>query len=463
MASLTEWERDHLESVHLLFEQARRAILDLKEKEEKDEELRRSTGETAGASGDWLKFRGIVFDLYSVLDYVYYLLYCHFSNKGLPDYSRKSIQFGFPSKPTGVKTSEYPHQDQTKKFIEDKMRALWSGKLGEETHFWREIGEVILTVQPKLSVDSAGNPIERDCGQTKDEESFVLLHFYRNCVTHKDLIRFVPEKSWIEINQTTREHKLVRERQEREGYFYHELKMGYWLQLPELPGQQDNAPRLLLDVLYQLISFVKRTSSKLLCSSLLLPPAKVILCDHLAGCKTDIKFKPAEGMQVAEVTVITETECGEKLQLTKQSGRHKLQADAEEDACVSLLQDLATKSILPNAPYSHFTLHHVQPSPPVQTLRKRQNKTYRMLMHEWNQRLETAGLKPTPDYSGPIQVAGREQHYKVSIKLSIMKENNELLHLESSEHVEIGKNEAKEAAAREMIEECTRLGFIQLH
>ena len=51
MASLTEWERDHLESVHLLFEQARRAILDLKEKEEKDEELRRSTGETAGASG----------------------------------------------------------------------------------------------------------------------------------------------------------------------------------------------------------------------------------------------------------------------------------------------------------------------------------------------------------------------------------------------------------------------------
>jgi len=153
-------------------------------------------------------------------------------------------------------------------------------------------------------------------------------------------------------------------------------------------------------------------------------------------------------------------ECGEKL--TKPSGGHKLQADAE-DACVSLLQDLATKNILPNAPYSHFTLHHVQPSPPVQTLQKTQNKTYRVLMNEWNQRLESAGLKLTLNYSDPIQVAGREQHYKVSVKLSIIKENNELLHLESSEHVEIGKNEAKEAAAREVIKECTRLGFIQLH
>jgi len=85
-----------------------------------------------------------------------------------------------------------------------------------------------------------------------------------------------------------------------------------------------------------------------------------------------------------------------------------------------------------------------------------------MLMNEWNQRLESAGLKLTQDYSDPIRVPGREQHYKVSVKLSIMKENK-LLHLESSEHVEIGKNEAKEAAAREVIEECTRLGFIQLH
>ena len=154
MASLTEWERQQLESMHLLLEQARTAIRELERKEKALQ-----SGREFNFSQDWLKFRGVMMDLYSVLDYTYYLLYCHFSNKGQPDLSPKSTQFGFPSKPKGVKSSESPSQDQRKKFVEDKLQSLWGRKFGEESHFWKDIGDIILGVQPKLVVDNTGSAV----------------------------------------------------------------------------------------------------------------------------------------------------------------------------------------------------------------------------------------------------------------------------------------------------------------
>ena len=52
-----------------------------------------------------------------------------------------------------------------------------------------------------------------------DGESFAFLHFYRNCAAHRNLIKFMQKKSWVQINQITRETKLVNERHENEeGY-----------------------------------------------------------------------------------------------------------------------------------------------------------------------------------------------------------------------------------------------------
>ena len=206
MASLTGWETDHLENVHLLLEQARQSYLYFEEKE-----LRSGKEVDCRPKEDWLKFRGIVYDLYSVLDYVYYLLYCHFSNKGELDLSQKSVRFGFPSRPFGVKTSDSSKHDQQKKFVQQRLKSLWGNKVGKETHFWSEIGDIILKVQPKLMVDRYGTRAGGPEILTEDEVSFALLRFYRNCVTHKDLIRFkfVPN-SWVEINQTTEEVKLVK-------------------------------------------------------------------------------------------------------------------------------------------------------------------------------------------------------------------------------------------------------------
>ena len=461
MASLTQWERTQLENVHLLLEQARTSIRDL---EEKEKALR--SRRDVDTSRDWLTFRGITFDLYSVLDYTYFLLYCHFSNKGQPDFSRKANHLGFPSKPIGVKTSQTDAHDQRKKFVREKLQSLWGSKLGEETHFWQEIGDVILGVQPKLEVDSSG-AVVGDGEPTisgGDEESFALLHFYRNCSAHKDLIRFLPEKSWVEINQNTREIKLVREHQEQEGYFYYELDIGYWVYLPDAIArreQNEYGSRLLLDVMHQLMNFVAKISSKLLCSSLLLPSARILLREHFVGCRMETKFKPASGMQKAEVTVTTEH--GEKVVMS--SGDHKLQVDAEEEACILILRHLAKRDILPNPPYSFLTVYHVQPCPPVQVLDKTPTKTYRMLMNEYGQRLAGVGLELKREYIGPDPVTSREQHYIARVNLSIMTaagSGENVVRLFSDEHDEIGKDNAKEAAVAEVVEECIRLGIIQL-
>ena len=101
---------------------------------------------------------------------------------------------------------------------------IWGDKIGEE---WREIGETIVSVQPKLTVDSSGAP------RPGAKESLALLHFYRNCAAHKDLITFMSRKSWVEINQRSRETRLVTEKKDdHEGYFYKELDKGFRIQLP---------------------------------------------------------------------------------------------------------------------------------------------------------------------------------------------------------------------------------------
>lgn len=448
-----------MENVHLLLEQARQSYLYFEEKE-----LRSGKEVDCRPKEDWLKFRGIVYDLYSVLDYVYYLLYCHFSNKGEPDLSQKSVRFGFPSKPFGVKTSDSSKHDQQKRFVRERLNSLWGNKvhIGKETHFWSEIGEIILKVQPKLMVDRDGARAGGPQISTEDEVSFALLRFYRNCVTHKDLIRFkfVP-KSWVEINQSTEEVKLVKKCLNEKDCKYYELtKPSYWLHIPEaVTGKEKGGEdRLLLEVLCQLIRFVKRTSSKLLCASLLLPPARVILRDHIQGSKVEKpKFESVRSMWRAEVLV---TVSGENLR-SLSSEEHKLKADAEEDACICLLHELATKKILPNAPYSHFTLHLVQPCPPVQILEKT-DKTYSALMDEYEQCLTKFGIELKQDYTGPDEVTDKYQHYRASVILSIVRGSTKLLWLESSEHEECGKESAKQAALGEVVEECARLGIIQL-
>ena len=434
----TEWERKQLESIELFLKQAIQAIDYFIEKNKslRDTELVEDTDRSA----DWLKFRGIVLDLYSVLDYVWYLLYCHFSNEGQPDFSDKGCGLGFPYKKNGIKCSETREHDQTTKFLKEKLKNIWEDKIGEEAHFWKEIGAIIINLQPKKIVSSSGAFVTENAKiQPGVQESFALLHYYRNCAAHKDLITFTSRKSVIEINQSTRVTRLVTSTEKRPGYFHMDLdKPGFWIQLPSSISEPS---RLLVDVLTQLQDFVVSTASQLLTSALLLPSAKTILEHHIEGIKLTTDLKLSQNHH--EVTVTATLKDGTQI---KKTATNESEVYAEEDACVKIIKSLPL-GVVPNSPYSCFT-YCVSSLPQAQKLGRMPDGTYVKLLDDWKKRLEAGNMEVVLEY---------DKHFLVRSKPS-----GTLIFKLCSEMVD-GTDEAREAAASKLINEGLRLGLIEVN
>ena len=483
----TDWEKKQLKSIKLFLKQAIQAIDYFVEKDKAlcDADSDEDSDEDGDRSADWLKFRGIVLDLYSALDYVWYLLYCHFSNNGQLDLSEKGCALGFPYKKKGIKTSEKPERDHKSKFVKDKLKLIWGDKYGKETHIWREIGETILRLQPKLPVDNSGAPIGEVQIQPGDEESFALLHFYRNCAAHKDLITFMSKESWLEINQKTRETRLVTERRDdQEGYYHRHIdKAGFWIQLPgSIPSSVHEPSRFLIDVLTQLKHFVVSTANRLLQSALLLSSEQSILECHIDGCKQAMKFMTLQDQQEANVTAIMKNGRPIVKTATKEN-----QVYAEEDACVKMTTSLPQVGILPNSPYSCCISQHVSPLPhaanklitegtqsgfievkeaerppiPIQIMVKPMAKPYRMVLNEFRQRVNNLNMMVTINYNGPHKV--EQSCYETELSLTITRSDNKIVfHISSAKHKRIGKTESKEAAAQQVLEECEKRGIIKI-
>jgi len=273
---LTKWEIYQRESIHLLLQNSMKNKVYF---EEKDKSLRVAAGAgaapTSSRNDDWMKFRQTMFDLYSVLDYTYFLLYCHFSNGGEQENSHnKASECGFPYKYKGVKICETSkEQDKQDKFKKDNTDFLFSGKLREGTHFCSIVDEILL-VQPKLHVYPNGEKIRREIPEG-DGESLALLHYLRNCSTHRSLIQFEPKQMCVEFNHSTKEQKLVpieKKSKNEDLYYYSDLGKGYFIQL--LDGgpltTENNCYNLLIVVLDRLVKFVQKFASKLLSTALLL-------------------------------------------------------------------------------------------------------------------------------------------------------------------------------------------------
>ena len=466
MANLTAWEKFQLQHLHLLLEQASKTLKDF---ESKDESLHRNESyrEDEGNTEDWLKFRGFTSDLCSVLDYTYFLLYSHFTNKGVPDHSFKvASKCGFPYKRSGVKTSD-SDQDQSKKFVTEKLKFLFADKLGESTHFWKDIGDIILSVQPKLLVGSDGNPVD-EMGQptdnsnpiiiTLDQTSFAILHYFRNCCTHRDLIHFLPEESWVEINQTTREIKLVKKRQEREGFYYYTLGEGYWIHLPEGVIGTVKDDRLFLEVLHQLFEFVKRITSKLLSSALLLSP-RYILEHHFDGNLEVTNRDTVDRRKVVDIMMILRY--GRKFTVT--SNPYKELRDAEQDGCIQLLCNMVREKLLPTSPHTHLTPYHVYPFPCVSIS---QQANYRVLANVFKQILKPQKMVVTDTLDGPHCVDNEAKLYQASYKFRVVDTHTDKMVFELCSHVHekvCNNNEElkqlKEAAVKEVMEESILLGI----
>jgi len=407
---LTSWERDQLESIGLLFKQVVSTKQDLLMKNQ--QYLREEPPDINGCL-DWLKFREVMIDLHTILDYTYFLLYCHFDRKGEPDHSHATAMLcRFPYKSGGIKFRETKDSDDQRQqktiqdYNQEEIRKFKTKKperfkfisknLGEGSHFWIVITDVILAVQPKLSMqrNNKGGLEAKECGKQVpkgEAESFAILHYFRNCATHRGIIKFYPEEMAIEVNQTTKEIKLafakdIQSNNTCESYY---LGKGYCVFLPEdVTSTQQSCYRLLEGLLDQVVNFVKNTTHKLLSAAFLL-----------------------DGMN------------GDLL--------------------------------------ANFTPSHefdIQPFPQVSL---EMNNDVLLFREEFIQKMKDGNFIVKDNY--PFSVYSKPNYFKGTYKLIIKYDDKDLIKLSSKEFEKRSKDDVERAGVKEVLEESIRLGIIKIY
>ena len=162
-----------------------------------------------------LLFRNMMSSLYSVLDQVYYFLYCHYQNNGEASFAAQAFQINAPCK-QNLKWSEDPTRDAQPecspgrtKWLDDRCREIFGSPAPEQSV---QFVKNLLSLQAVRKVNSAGQPVTNNAGDIslvhfsnggfdpllstgledwKDVTSFNLLHFYRNFTTHRTLLQAV--------------------------------------------------------------------------------------------------------------------------------------------------------------------------------------------------------------------------------------------------------------------------------
>ena len=177
---------------------------------------------------------------------------------------------------------------------------------------------------------------------------------------------------------------------------------------------------------------------------------KYILEHYFDG---DLNISPVDGMQTVDLAMTLRT--GRKFKVNLKP------KDAEQDGCIQLLHDMAKDKVIPTPPYTHLTPYSIQPFPQISLILAQKN--YRALKNEFHQQLNLLGMQVSEALDDPHPVNDNSQHYKTTFKLRIVDKSDKMvLELKSQEHEEVGKDKVKEAAVKEVIEECVLLGIINL-
>ena len=208
-----------------------------------------------------LIFRNMMSSLYSVLDQVYYFLYCHYQNNGEASFAAETFQLNAPCKQdlkwSGKDTTDVKDQwsENRKNWLDEKCEQILGPSAPPESKTY--LSQNLLCLQAVRKVNNAGQPVTNDGDislvhfssqsgkfQTlpstnldpdnwSDVTSFNLLHFYRNFTTHRTLLHTAAYPGYW--NWRTRE--FVPE--ERLGPEWDYIALGNFIMVPELSHLRD--------------------------------------------------------------------------------------------------------------------------------------------------------------------------------------------------------------------------------
>ena len=191
----TEWETKVIEKIDKLlkrcqlreiaFEEQKRRITEIQSKELVAQRL-----------------RYFAIDLYSVLDYLCYLSYCHFKSKGSPIDDAKARMVTFPYA-SNLRIAENQQDEEAFKSQRDEFLKTRLKNLGLPDDITSEYGKLIMRCQIITKVGEDGTtPVPEQPESSIDAKNFRVLYWLRNYTLHRDLVAaVVAQKAYLCYNK----------------------------------------------------------------------------------------------------------------------------------------------------------------------------------------------------------------------------------------------------------------------
>ena len=289
----TQWEKDQIKTIDNLIQKC-------KLRRYAFEREHRLLNEAAPQDVETLKngliesvperLRYFAADLYSALDYLCYLCYCHFKNNGNPSYSPEARNVKFPyknlkksnpkksnpkkSNPNNpdVDGQEVSFRRQREKFVRDHFTTIFGPEDDSAQERYGRFEEMILNCQVITNIGADGKPLKQQDKMKKAATDFSTLHFLRNITAHRNLVDINVHNGWLYLNLLDGSHEFVPKRipdrdNDRDQWQSIKGSPGCWITIPSFISsrmQNGDMPKPLLIVTENILDFVIYTRDELL-------------------------------------------------------------------------------------------------------------------------------------------------------------------------------------------------------
>ena len=142
-------------------------------------------------------FGHFINDLFSVLDHLMVLLYCHYKNNGQPDFSHDVLKIKFPFSDElqrSVKGDEEAQRAQRKNIIQGELEKIFGSAEGHE---W--FAKKIEKLQAHTLVSASGEKSFEILEDGSDKQVFNQLYFLNHYCSHRSLISISPEPKYVHL------------------------------------------------------------------------------------------------------------------------------------------------------------------------------------------------------------------------------------------------------------------------
>ncbi len=237
------------------------------------------------------RLRYFAADLYSALDFLCYVSYCHFKNDGNPSNSAEARNVKFPHTKKLRKLIDVDGQElvsirgqevrgERGKFVWNNFRTMFTCFQPDEfgpqdastQQRYDRFEEIILNCQVITNIDEDGQPLQQQ-DQMEEATAFNTLHFLRNTNIHRNLVDNTVHNGWLYVNLLDGSHEFVpqqipdRENDPRNWQSIEVGQPGCWITIPSfISSRMENGDMLkrLLIVTQNILDFVTNARDELL-------------------------------------------------------------------------------------------------------------------------------------------------------------------------------------------------------